>query len=158
MKWFGLNSWWNIQFCSGILLTFGGQTALNCGIELDKSGILEKYGVRVMGTPIRSVIESEDRKLFAQKVAEVGEQVAPSAAAFSLDEALEAAERLGYPVLARAAFTLGGLGSGFADNADQLRSLAIQAFAHSNQLIIDKSLKGWKEVEYEVVRDAYDNW
>ena len=111
-----------------------------------------------MGTPIRSIIESEDRKLFAEKVEEVGERVAPSAAAFSLDEALEAAQSLGYPVLARAAFTLGGLGSGFADNAEQLRTLATQAFAHSNQLIIDKSLKGWKEVEYEVVRDAYNNW
>ena len=165
----------------GILLTFGGQTALNCGIELDKSGVLAKYGVSVLGTPIRSIIESEDRKLFSEKVAEVGERVAPSAAAFSLEEALEAAEKLGYPVLARAAYTLGGLGSGFADNSEQLRSLAQQAFAHSSQLIIDKviinnitavnlfnancvtcffllqSLKGWKEVEYEVVRDAYNN-
>ena len=143
---------------AGILLTFGGQTALNCGIELDRSGVLKKYAVAIMGTPIRSIIESEDRKLFAEKVEEVGERVAPSAAAFSLDEALEAAQSLGYPVLARAAFTLGGLGSGFADNAEQLRTLATQAFAHSNQLIIDKSLKGWKEVEYEVVRDAYNNW
>ncbi len=141
----------------GILLTFGGQTALNCGIELDRSGILAKYQVRVLGTPIRSIIESEDRKLFAEKVAEIGERVAPSAAAVSLEEALEAADKLGYPVLARAAYTLGGLGSGFANNADELRSLAQQAFAHSNQLIIDKSLKGWKEVEYEVVRDAYNN-
>ena len=141
----------------GILLTFGGQTALNCGIELDRAGILVKYGVRVMGTPIRSIIESEDRKLFAEKVEEIGERVAPSAAAFSLEEALEAAEKLGYPILARAAYTLGGLGSGFADNPEELRSLAQQAFAHSTQLIIDKSLKGWKEVEYEVVRDAYNN-
>ena len=92
----------------------------------------------VLGTPIRSIIESEDRKLFSEKVAEVGERVAPSAAAFSLEEALEAAEKLGYPVLARAAYTLGGLGSGFADNSEQLRSLAQQAFAHSSQLIIDK--------------------
>lgn len=141
----------------GILLTFGGQTALNCGIELNKSGVLEKYGVKVLGTPIQSIIESEDRKLFSEKVAEVGERVAPSAAAYSFEEALEAAEKLGYPVLARAAYTLGGLGSGFADNPEQLRSLAQSAFAHSNQLIIDKSLKGWKEVEYEVVRDAYNN-
>lgn len=124
---------------------------------MDKSGVLEKYGVKVLGTPIRSIIESEDRKLFAEKVAEVGERVAPSAAAFSLEEALEAADKLGYPVLARAAYTLGGLGSGFANNPEQLRALAQQAFAHSNQLIIDKSLKGWKEVEYEVVRDAYNN-
>ena len=141
----------------GILLTFGGQTALNCGIELDRSGILKKYDVQVLGTPIKSIIESEDRKLFAEKVAEIGERVAPSAAAFSLDEALEAADKIGYPVLARAAYTLGGLGSGFADNAEELCSLAQQAFAHSSQLIIDKSLKGWKEVEYEVVRDAYNN-
>lgn len=142
---------------SGILLTFGGQTALNCGIELEKSKVFEKYGVKVLGTPIQSIIETEDRKIFAERINEIGEKVAPSAAVYSVQEALEAAKKIGYPVMARAAFSLGGLGSGFADNQDELKSLAQQAFAHSNQLIIDKSLKGWKEVEYEVVRDAFDN-
>lgn len=141
----------------GILLTFGGQTALNCGIELEKAGIFQKYGVKIMGTPITSIIETEDRKIFADRVAEIGEKVAPSAAVYSVQEAIEAANKIGYPVMARAAFSLGGLGSGFASNQDELKVLAQHALAHSNQLIIDKSLKGWKEVEYEVVRDAYDN-
>lgn len=141
----------------GVLLTFGGQTALNCGVELQKSGVFDKYGVRILGTPIQSIIETEDRKIFVERIHEIGERVAPSAAVYSVQEALEAAEKLGYPVLARAAYALGGLGSGFANSADELRRLAQQAFAHSSQLIIDKSLKGWKEVEYEVVRDAYDN-
>lgn len=141
----------------GVLLTFGGQTALNCGVELQKSGVFDKYGIRILGTPIQSIIETEDRKIFVERINEIGEKVAPSAAVYSVQEALEAAEKLGYPVLARAAFSLGGLGSGFANSADELRRLAQQAFAHSSQLIIDKSLKGWKEVEYEVVRDAYDN-
>ncbi|XP_003704308.2 carbamoyl-phosphate synthetase 2, aspartate transcarbamylase, and dihydroorotase rudimentary [Megachile rotundata] len=141
----------------GVLLTFGGQTALNCGVELEKNGVFEKYRVRILGTPIQSVIETEDRKLFAERIAQLNEKVAPSAAVYSIQEALDAAEKLGYPVMARAAFSLGGLGSFFANTKDELRTLAQQAFAHSNQLIIDKSLKGWKEVEYEVVRDAYDN-
>ncbi|KAG8277030.1 hypothetical protein J6590_051931 [Homalodisca vitripennis] len=141
----------------GVLLTFGGQTALNCGVELQKNGTFDKYRVRVLGTPIQSIIETEDRKLFADRINEIGEKVAPSAAVYSIPEALEAAEKLGYPVLARAAFSLGGLGSGFANNSEELRRLAQHAFAHSSQLIIDKSLKGWKEVEYEVVRDAFDN-
>ncbi|RXG73030.1 CAD protein [Armadillidium vulgare] len=141
----------------GILLTFGGQTALNCGIELEKNGILKRYEVRVLGTPISAIVKSEDREKFAEVVASVGEKVAPSAIAYSPEEALSAAEKIGYPVLARAAFALGGLGSGFADDDTQLSKLAKAAFAHSNQLIIDKSLKGWKEVEYEVVRDSYDN-
>ena len=110
-----------------------------------------------MGTQISSIIETEDRKLFAERVNEIGEKVAPSAAVYSIEEALKAAEVIGYPVMARAAFSLGGLGSGFASNIEELKVLSQQAFAHSNQLIIDKSLKGWKEVEYEVVRDAYDN-
>jgi carbamoyl-phosphate synthase/aspartate carbamoyltransferase/dihydroorotase len=142
---------------SGILLTFGGQTALNCGVELEKTGIFKKYNVKIMGTQIKSIIETEDRKLFADRVNEIGEKVAPSAIAYSVQEAIDAAEKIGYPVMARAAFSLGGLGSGFANNQEELTSLAQQALAHSNQLIIDKSLKGWKEVEYEVVRDAYDN-
>nr|CAD7402532.1 unnamed protein product [Timema cristinae] len=141
----------------GVLLTFGGQTALNCGVNLQRSGVFEKYNVKVLGTPIRSIIETEDRKVFAERIQEIGERVAPSAAVYSVQEALEAAEKLEYPVMARAAFSLGGLGSGFANNKDELRCLAQQALAHSSQLIIDKSLKGWKEVEYEVVRDAYDN-
>lgn len=142
---------------TGVLLTFGGQTALNCGIELERAGIFKKYSVKIMGTPISAIIETEDRKIFAERVNEIGEAVAPSAAVYSVQEALEAAEKIGYPVMARAAFSLGGLGSGFADNIEELKSLAQQALAHSNQLIIDKSLKGWKEVEYEVVRDAFDN-
>ncbi|XP_052865551.1 CAD protein [Anopheles cruzii] len=139
----------------GVLLTFGGQTALNVGVEMEDS--FARYRVRIMGTPIRSIIETEDRKLFAERVAEIGERVAPSAAVYSVQEAMEAADVIGYPVMARAAFALGGLGSGFASTPDELRALATQAFAHSSQVIIDKSLKGWKEVEYEVVRDAYDN-
>ncbi|XP_058443628.1 CAD protein [Malaya genurostris] len=141
----------------GVLLTFGGQTALNCGIELEKAGVFQKYNIKIMGTPITSIIETEDRKIFAERVAEIGEKVAPSAAVYSVQEAIEAADKIGYPVMARAAFSLGGLGSGFASNCEELKLLAQQALAHSNQLIIDKSLKGWKEVEYEVVRDAYDN-
>uniref|UniRef100_A0A182VV76 CAD protein n=1 Tax=Anopheles minimus TaxID=112268 RepID=A0A182VV76_9DIPT len=141
----------------GVLLTFGGQTALNVGVEMERAGLFSRYGVKIMGTPISSIIETEDRKLFAERVAEIGEKVAPSAAVYNIQEALDAADTIGYPVMARAAFSLGGLGSGFASNADELRVLATQALAHSNQLIIDKSLKGWKEVEYEVVRDAYDN-
>jgi carbamoyl-phosphate synthase / aspartate carbamoyltransferase / dihydroorotase len=141
----------------GVLLTFGGQTALNCGVELEKADVFKKYGVSILGTPISSIIETEDRKIFAEKVNEIGEKVAPSAAVYSVLEALEAAEKIGYPVMARAAFSLGGLGSGFAENQEELKLLATQALAHSNQLIIDKSLRGWKEVEYEVVRDAFDN-
>ncbi|XP_022916076.1 multifunctional protein r [Onthophagus taurus] len=141
----------------GVLLTFGGQTALNCGVELQRFGVFEKYGVKILGTPIQAIIDTEDRKIFSERIAAIGEKVAPSLAAFSVQEALDAADKLGYPVMARAAFSLGGLGSGFADNKDELKLLATQALAHSSQLIIDKSLKGWKEVEYEVVRDAYDN-
>lgn len=141
----------------GVLLTFGGQTGLNCGVELQKNGIFQKYNIEILGTPIQAIIDTEDRKIFAERIAAIGEKVAPSMAAHSVDEALEAAEQLGYPVMARAAFSLGGLGSGFANTKDELKTLAVQALAHSSQLIIDKSLKGWKEVEYEVVRDAFDN-
>lgn len=142
---------------NGVLLTFGGQTALNCGIELVKGGVFQKYGVKILGTPIQSIIETEDREIFANKVHSLGEKVAPSACVYSVEGALTAAEKLGYPVMARAAFALGGLGSGFANNQTELIALAEQGLAHSKQLIIDKSLKGWKEVEYEVVRDAYNN-
>ncbi|VEN47545.1 unnamed protein product [Callosobruchus maculatus] len=141
----------------GVLLTFGGQTGLNCGVELEKQGVFEKYNCKVLGTPIQAIIDTEDRKVFNERIAEIGEKVAPSVAVHSVQEALQAADQLGYPVLARAAFSLGGLGSGFASNKEELVTLAMQALAHSSQLIIDKSLKGWKEVEYEVVRDAYDN-
>ncbi|CAG4909774.1 unnamed protein product [Colias eurytheme] len=142
---------------TGVLLTFGGQTALNCGVELEKSKIFNKYNVSVLGTPIQSIVDTEDRKIFAEKINAIGEKVAPSAAVSSVEEALTAAIKIGYPVMARSAFSLGGLGSGFANNEEELKILAHQALSHSEQLIIDKSLKGWKEVEYEVVRDAYDN-
>ncbi|CAB4068203.1 CAD [Lepeophtheirus salmonis] len=142
---------------NGVLLTFGGQTALNCGVEMDKLGIFKKYNVKILGTPIKSIIESEDRKLFSEKIAEIGEKVAPSKIVSCMEEAVQSAKELGYPVLARAAYALGGLGSGFADNEEELRKLTPSSFAHSSQVILDKSLKGWKEIEYEVVRDAYDN-
>ncbi|XP_077991291.1 multifunctional protein CAD-like isoform X2 [Glandiceps talaboti] len=141
----------------GILLSFGGQTGLNCGIQLKKQGILDRYNVKVLGTPVSAIIMTEDRKAFADKMFEIGEQVAPSEAAYTIDEVVAAGERLGYPVLVRAAYALGGLGSGFADNKQQLIQLANTAFAHTSQVLVDKSLKGWKEVEYEVVRDGYDN-
>ncbi|XP_014614948.1 PREDICTED: CAD protein-like, partial [Polistes canadensis] len=141
----------------GVLLTFGGQTALNCGVELERTGVFAKYNVKILGTPIESIIQTEDRKIFAERIGEIQEKVAPSVAVYSIKEALDAAKILGYPVMARAAFSLGGLGSGFANTQDELKTLAQQALSQSNQLIIDKSLKGWKEVEYEVVRDAYDN-
>lgn len=142
---------------TGVLLTFGGQTALNCGVELVRSGILKKYGVEILGTPIESIIETEDREIFASRVHSIGEKVAPSECVYSVEGALTAAETIGYPVMVRAAFALGGLGSGFANDKAELTQLANQGLAHSKQLIIDKSLKGWKEVEYEVVRDAYNN-
>ncbi|KAG7219085.1 hypothetical protein INR49_004143 [Caranx melampygus] len=141
----------------GVLLTFGGQTALNCGVELTKRGVLEKYKVKVLGTPVASIEMTEDRKIFVEKMEEINEHVAPSEAALSVEQAVAAAERLGYPVLVRSAFALGGLGSGFANNKDELTSLVTSAFAHTTQVLVDKSLKGWKEIEYEVVRDAYDN-
>lgn len=141
----------------GVLLTFGGQTGLNCGIELEMSGIFKKYNIEILGTPIEAIIDTEDRKVFSERIAAIGEKVAPSLAAHSVEEALKAAEQLGYPVMTRAAFSLGGLGSGFANNSEELQKLAVLAFTHSTQVIIDKSLKGWKEIEYEVVRDAYDN-
>ncbi|XP_016160776.1 PREDICTED: CAD protein [Ficedula albicollis] len=141
----------------GILLTFGGQTALNCGVELTKAGVLERYHVRVLGTPVASIEMTEDRKVFVEKMEEIGEHVAPSEAAASLEQAQAAAERLGYPVLVRSAYALGGLGSGFANDREELVALVSQAFTHTSQVLVDKSLKGWKEIEYEVVRDAYNN-
>ncbi|RMB94053.1 hypothetical protein DUI87_29506 [Hirundo rustica rustica] len=141
----------------GVLLTFGGQTALNCGVELTKAGVLERYHVRVLGTPVASIEMTEDRKVFVEKMEEIGEHVAPSEAAASLEQAQAAAERLGYPVLVRSAYALGGLGSGFANSREELVALVSQAFTHTSQVLVDKSLKGWKEIEYEVVRDAYNN-
>lgn len=141
----------------GILLMFGGQTALNCGIELEKGGIFKKFNVKVLGTPITSIKESEDRELFANVVQDVGAQVVQSQAAKTVDEALQIGKRIGYPILVRAAYALGGLGSGFASNEKELKTLVSKCFVHSTQVFLDKSLKGWKEVEYEVVRDIYDN-
>lgn len=141
----------------GILVTFGGQTALNCGIELYKNGVFERLGVEVLGTPMESIYATEDREVFSQKMAEIGEGVAPSCSAKTIEEAIEVGDRIGYPVIVRSAFALGGLGSGFADNREQLVNLVTQGLAVSPQVLIDKSLKGWKEIEYEVVRDAYDN-
>ena len=141
----------------GILLSFGGQTALNCGIELFKSGILEKYGVRVLGTPVQTIIDTEDRELFVKRLDEIGVKTIKSEACESIEAAKTAAEELGYPVILRSAFALGGLGSGFCDNEDELVRLAEKSFSFSPQVLVEKSLKGWKEIEYEVVRDAYDN-
>uniref|UniRef100_A0A0G4I2F1 Carbamoyl-phosphate synthase (glutamine-hydrolyzing) n=1 Tax=Chromera velia CCMP2878 TaxID=1169474 RepID=A0A0G4I2F1_9ALVE len=141
----------------GIFCTFGGQTALNCGCVLQNTGIFEKYGVRVLGTPISAIEQTEDRDVFAQELKKIGAKCAPSFPALNVEEVVDAANKLGYPVLVRAAFALGGLGSGFASDEKQLRKLAEEAFQHSHQVLVDKSLKGWKEVEYEVVRDDRDN-
>lgn len=141
----------------GILLSFGGQTALNCGVKLYQSGILKKYNVTVLGTPIQSIIDTEDRELFVKKLDQIQVNTIKSHAVESIDDALKAADELGYPIIIRAAYALGGLGSGFCNNAEELQKMAEKAFSYSNQLLIEKSLKGWKEIEYEVVRDAYDN-
>lgn len=141
----------------GILLSFGGQTALNCGVELYKSGVLEKYGVKVLGTPVQAIIDTEDRELFVGKLNEIGVKTIKSEACESIEQARKAAEELGYPVILRAAYALGGLGSGFCDNVEELDKLAEKAFSFSPQVLVEKSLKGWKEIEYEVVRDRYDN-
>ncbi|KAF8176547.1 carbamoyl-phosphate synthase [Pholiota molesta] len=141
----------------GILLTFGGQSALNVGIALDRMGVLERLGVKVLGTPIRTLEVSEDRDLFVQALKEIDIPVAQSTAVSSVNAALEAAEAIGYPVILRSAFTLGGLGSGFAENADELRDLSAKSLSLSPQVLIERSMKGWKELEYEVVRDAADN-
>ncbi|MBQ8157708.1 MAG: carbamoyl-phosphate synthase (glutamine-hydrolyzing) large subunit [Prevotella sp.] len=141
----------------GILLAFGGQTALNCGVELYKSGVLEKYNVRVLGTPVQAIIDTEDRELFVKKLDEIDVKTIKSEACSDIESARKAAAELGYPVILRAAYALGGLGSGFCDNEQELDKLAEKAFAFSPQVLVEKSLKGWKEVEYEVVRDRYDN-
>ena len=141
----------------GIMLAFGGQTALNCGVELFKSGILEKYNLQVLGTPVQAIMDTEDRELFVQKLDEIDVKTIKSEACESIEHARRAAAELGYPVILRAAYALGGLGSGFCDNEDELNRLAEKAFSFSPQVLVEKSLKGWKEIEYEVVRDRFDN-
>jgi carbamoyl-phosphate synthase large subunit len=141
----------------GILLSFGGQTALNCGTALFRSGVLEKHGVKVLGTPVEAIMNTEDRELFVRKLDEIGVRTPRSIAVTTVDDALGAAGRLGFPVIIRAAYTLGGQGSGFCSDSEELRSMAARAFAYSGQILVEESLKGWKEVEYEVVRDRYDN-
>ncbi len=141
----------------GILLAFGGQTALNCGVELYRSGILEKYDVEVLGTPVQAIMDTEDRELFVHKLDEIGIKTIKSEAVNNVGDAIRAAETLGYPVIVRAAYALGGLGSGFCDNEQELVALVEKALAFSPQVLVEKSLKGWKEVEYEVVRDRFDN-
>jgi len=141
----------------GILLAFGGQTALNCGVELYKSGVLEKYGVKVLGTPVQAIMDTEDRELFVERLNEIDVKTIKSEACENIEQARQAAKDLGYPVILRAAYALGGLGSGFCDNEEELNKLAEKAFSFSPQVLVEKSLKGWKEIEYEVVRDRYDN-
>ncbi len=141
----------------GVLLAFGGQTALNCGTEMFKNNIFEKYNVRVLGTPIEAIMNTEDRELFVNKLNEINVKTIESIAVTNMDDALNAAAKLGYPIIVRAAYTLGGQGSGFCNNPEELQVLGNSSFSFSNQILIEKSLKGWKEVEYEVVRDKYDN-
>lgn len=141
----------------GILLTFGGQTALNVGVKLEKMGVFERYGVKVLGTPIKTLETSEDRDLFSQALKEIDIPIAESIAVETVDDALAAAETVGYPIIVRSAYSLGGLGSGFAANEQELRNLASQSLSLAPQILVEKSLKGWKEVEYEVVRDRVGN-
>ena len=141
----------------GILLSFGGQTALNCGVELYRKGVFEKYGVKVLGTPVQAIIDTEDRDLFVKRLDEIGVKTIKSEACSTIEEVQKAAHELGFPVILRAAYALGGLGSGFCDNDEELLAQAEEAFAFSPQVLVEKSLKGWKEIEYEVVRDRYDN-
>ena len=141
----------------GILLSFGGQTALNCGVELYESGILEKYAVKVLGTPVKAIMDTEDRERFVEKLDEIEVKTIKSEACEDMNQAVKAANALGYPVIVRAAYALGGLGSGFADNDEELKKICEKAFSFSPQVLVEKSLKGWKEIEYEVVRDQYDN-
>ena len=141
----------------GILLSFGGQTALNCGVELYEKGVLEKYGVEVLGTPVQAIIDTEDRDLFVKRLDEIDVKTIKSEACSTVEEVLKAAHELGFPVILRAAYALGGLGSGFCDNDEELLAQAEEAFSFSPQVLVEKSLKGWKEIEYEVVRDRFDN-
>ena len=141
----------------GILLAFGGQTALNCGVALYQSGVLEKYNIQVLGTSVQAIMDTEDRELFVKKLDEINVKTIKSQAVETIEDARKAAQELGYPVIIRAAYALGGLGSGFCDNEDELNKLAEKAFSFSPQVLVEKSLKGWKEIEYEVVRDRYNN-
>ncbi|CAN0215999.1 unnamed protein product, partial [Laminaria digitata] len=141
----------------GVVVSMGGQTALNCGVALHNAGTFEKHNVRVLGTQIPVIMATEDRDVFAQKLREIDEKLAMSICANSVEEGLAAAEKIGYPVLIRAAYALGGLGSGFAENEEEFRAQAEKGLAYSDQLIVDQDLRGWKEVEYEVVRDNRDN-
>lgn len=141
----------------GIMLAFGGQTALNCGVKLFESGVLEKYNLKVLGTPVQAIMDTEDRELFVEKLNEINVKTIKSEACENVEQARKAAAELGYPVILRAAYALGGLGSGFCDNEEELDKLAEKAFSFSPQVLVEKSLKGWKEVEYEVVRDRFDN-
>ena len=141
----------------GIMLAFGGQTALNCGVELYESGVLEKYNLQVLGTPVQAIMDTEDRELFVEKLNEINVKTIKSEACENVEQARKAAAEFGYPVILRAAYALGGLGSGFCDNEEELDKLAEKAFSFSPQVLVEKSLKGWKEVEYEVVRDRFDN-
>ena len=141
----------------GILLAFGGQTALNCGVELYRSGVLEKYNVKVLGTPVQAIMDTEDRELFVKKLDEINVKTIKSHAVENTEDAKKAAAELGYPVILRAAYALGGLGSGFCNNEEELEKLSQKAFTFSPQVLVEKSLKGWKEIEYEIVRDRYNN-
>lgn len=141
----------------GILLSFGGQTALNCGVALSQAGVFEKYGVKVLGTPVQVIVNTEDRELFVEQLNQINVKTIKSQACATAEEARKAAKELGYPVIIRAAYALGGLGSGFCDNEQELNVIVEKAFSFSPQVLVEKSLKGWKEIEYEVVRDSYDN-
>ncbi len=141
----------------GIVVSMGGQTALNCAVELYHNGIFDKYGVQVLGTPISVVIDTEDRQLFSNKLNEINEKIAESYTAETIETAVEAAKKIGYPLMIRSAFALGGLGSGICNDEAHLREMAKKALSVSPQILVERSMKGWKEVEYEVVRDAQDN-
>lgn len=141
----------------GIVVSMGGQTALNCAVEMYQKGIFEKYNVEVLGTPIQVVIDTEDRQIFSDKMDEINEKTAQSFAVNTVDDALKAAKTIGYPLMIRSAFALGGLGSGICDDEEKLRDMGHRALSVSPQILVEKSMKGWKEVEYEVVRDALDN-
>lgn len=142
----------------GIVISMGGQTALNCAVEMYQAGIFEKYGVEVLGTPVPVVIDTEDRQLFSDRLNEINEKIAESYTAETVEEAVGHAKKVGYPLMIRSAFALGGLGSGICHDEEMLRDMGAKALSTSPQILVEKSMKGWKEVEYEVVRDAYDNW
>jgi len=141
----------------GIIVSMGGQTALNCAVDIYGAGIFDKYNVEVLETPIDVVINTEDRQIFSDKLNEIDEKIAESYAVYSVEEAVEASKNIGFPLMIRSAFALGGLGSGICNDENHLREMAQKTLSTSAQILVEKSMKGWKEVEYEVVRDAYDN-